>query len=272
MEQVGKSENQSFWEHLDVLRASLVKIAIVTGASSGMGREYAKLKDELFAVILAPKEADFITYRLLFSLSGWMTGAESPDFFVKLINTGLAEQFLIHMKVAMCMGILCASPYILYQLFRFVSPALYSNERKYVVRVVGSGYVMFMLGVLLSYFLIFPLTFRFLGTYQVNGDVDNLITFDSYISTLVMMCLAMGVIFEISILSWLFAKLGFLSADFMRKYRKHAIVIILVVAAIITPTSNVFTLSLVALPMWVLYEMSIWIVKNSKMNEDTVAT
>lgn len=91
-------------------------------------------------------------------------GCRIPDFFVKLINTGLAEQFLIHMKVAMCMGILCASPYILYQLFRFVSPALYSNERKYVVRVVGSGYVMFMLGVLLSYFLIFPLTFRFLGT------------------------------------------------------------------------------------------------------------
>ena len=161
MEQVGKSENQSFWEHLDVLRASLVKIAIVTVA---FGVVAFFFKDELFAVILAPKEADFITYRLLFSLSGWMTGAESPDFFVKLINTGLAEQFLIHMKVAMCMGILCASPYILYQLFRFVSPALYSNERKYVVRVVGSGYVMFMLGVLLSYFLIFPLTFRFLGT------------------------------------------------------------------------------------------------------------
>ena len=269
MEQVGKSENQSFWEHLDVLRVSLVKIAIVTVV---FGVVAFFFKDELFAVILAPKEADFITYRLLFSLSGWVTGGEPSDFFVKLINTGLAEQFLIHMKVAMCMGILCASPYILYQLFRFVSPALYYNERKYVVRVVGSGYVMFMLGVLLSYFLIFPLTFRFLGTYQVNGDVDNLITFDSYISTLVMMCLAMGVIFEISILSWLFAKLGFLSADFMRKYRKHAIVIILVVAAIITPTSNVFTLSLVALPMWVLYEMSIWIVKNSKMNEDTVAT
>ena len=172
MEQVGKSENQSFWEHLDVLRASLVKIAIVTVA---FGVVAFFFKDELFAVILAPKEADFITYRLLFSLSGWMTGAESPDFFVKLINTGLAEQFLIHMKVAMCMGILCASPYILYQLFRFVSPALYSNERKYVVRVVGSGYVMFMLGVLLSYFLIFPLTFRFLGTYQVSSDVENMI-------------------------------------------------------------------------------------------------
>ena len=120
---------------------------------------------------------------------------------------------------------------------------------------------MFSLGVLVSYFLIFPLTFRFLGTYQVSGEVDNLIALDSYISTLVMMCLAMGIIFEIPILSWLFAKLGFISADFMRRYRKHAVVIILVVAAIITPTSDVFTLSLVALPMWVLYEISILIVK-----------
>ena len=137
--------------------------------------------------------------------------------------------------------------------------------------MVGGGYAMFALGVIVSYFLIFPLTFRFLGTYQVSGDVDNLITLDSYISTLVMMCLAMGIVFEIPILSWLFAKLGFLSADFMRKYRKHAIVIILVVAAIITPTSDVLTLSLVALPMWVLYEVSIWIVKNSKANENTFA-
>lgn len=176
------------------------------------------------------------------------------------------------MKTALCAGMLCTSPYILYQLFRFVSPALYDNERRYVTRMVGGGYAMFGLGVLVSYFLIFPLTFRFLGTYQVSGDVDNFITLDSYISTLVMMCLAMGIVFEIPILSWLFAKLGFLSADFMCKYRKHAIVIILVVAAIITPTSDVFTLSLVALPMRVLYEVSIWIVKNSKTNEDTFAT
>ena len=116
---------------------------------------------------------------------------------------------------------------------------------------------MFGLGVLISYFLIFPLTFRFLGTYQVNDEVDNLITLDSYISTLVLMCLSMGIVFEIPILSWLFAKLGFLSADFMHRYRKHAIVTILIVAAILTPTSDVFTLSLVALPMWLLYEVSI---------------
>lgn len=111
---------------------------------------------------------------------------------------------------------------------------------QYVTRRVVGSYVIFGLDVLISYFLIFPLTFRFLGTYQVSGEVDNLITLDSYISTLVMMCLAMGIVFEIPILSWLFAKLGFLSADFIRRYRKHAIVIILVVAAIITPTSDVF--------------------------------
>lgn len=255
------TDRQSFWDHLDVLREAIVKsllVAVVFGLAAFC------FKEELFAVILAPKDAGFITYRLLYALSGLVTEADAPDFLVKLINTGLAEQFIIHMKTALCVGVLCASPYILYQLFRFVSPALYVNERKYAVRVVGGGYVMFLSGVLLSYFLIFPLTFRFLGTYQVSGEVENMIALQSYISTLMTMSLAMGLVFEIPILSWLFAKLGFLSADFMRKYRRHAIVVILVVAAIITPTSDVFTLSLVALPMWVLYEMSIWIVGKTK--------
>ena len=251
---------QSFWDHLDVLRAAIVKIVAVTIV---FGVAAFFFKEELFTVILAPKEAGFVTYRLLYTLSNLVTEADAPDFLVKLINTGLAEQFIIHMKAAMCTGVLCASPYILYQLFRFMSPALYVNERKYVMRVVGGGYVMFVLGVLVSYFLIFPLTFRFLGTYQVSGDVENMITLQSYISTLMMMSLAMGIVFEIPILSWLFAKLGLISADFMRRYRKHAIVIILVIAAIITPTSDVFTLSLVSLPMWILYEISIVIVKQS---------
>ena len=245
------TDKQSFWEHLDVLRAAIVKsllVAVVFGVAAFC------FKEELFAVILAPKDADFITYRLLVTESG------APDFLVKLINTGLAGQFIIHMKAALCAGVLCASPYILYQLFRFVSPALYVNERKYVVQVVGGGYAMFALGVAVSYFLIFPLTFRFLETYQVSGEVENMIALQSYISTLMTMSLAMGLVFEIPILSWLFAKLGFLSADFMRKYRKHAIVVILVVAAIITPTSDVFTLSLVSLPIWILYETSILLV------------
>lgn len=261
MEQVGKSEKQSFWEHLDALRVSLVRIAVVTVL---FGVVAFFFKEELFAIILAPKDADFVTYRLLFSLSEWFGNIDSPDFFVKLINTGLAEQFLIHMKVAMCMGMLCASPYILYQLFRFVSPALYVNERKYMVRMIGWGYVMFMIGVFVSYFLIFPLTFRFLGTYQVSEQVENMISLQSYISTLLMMSLAMGIVFEIPILAWLFAKLGFISADFMRRYRRHAVVIILVVVAIITPTSDIFTLLVVSLPMWMLYEVSIGIVRRVK--------
>lgn len=260
MEQASESEKQSFWDHLDILRASLVKIAAVTAVFVVVAFFF---KEALFSVILAPKDADFITYRWLYFFSGWVTDEQAQDFYVKLINTGLAQQFMIHMKVAMCTGVLCASPYILYQLFRFVSPALYANERKYVVRVVGYGYIMFMVGVLISYFLIFPLTFRFLGTYQVSDQVENMISLQSYISTLLMMSLAMGIVFEIPILSWLFAKLGFISADFMRRYRRHAVVIILVVAAIITPTSDVFTLLLVSLPMWLLYEVSIWIVKRS---------
>lgn len=262
-----ETNTQSFWEHLDVLRTAIMKIVVVAVV---FGIAAFFFKEQLFDVVLAPKDDRFITYQLLNRIAAW-AGDSMDSFSIRLINTGLAQQFIIHMKTALCAGVLCTSPYILYQLFRFVSPALYDNERKYVTQMVGGGYAMFSLGVLVSYFLIFPLTFRFLGTYQVSGDVDNLISLDSYISTLVMMCLAMGVVFEIPILSWLFAKLGFLSAEFMRKYRKHAIVIILAVSAIITPTSDVFTLSLVAFPMWILYEVSIWIVKNSKMNEDSFA-
>lgn len=251
------TDKSTFWDHLDVLRTAIVRsvaVALLFGVAAFC------FKEQLFAVILAPKEADFVTYRLLFRIGGLLTESDSPDFFVPLINTGLAEQFVIHMKMALSAGALCASPYILYQLFRFVSPALYADERRYVVRVVGGGYAMFLTGVAVSYFLIFPLTFRFLGTYQVSGEVANMITLQSYVSTLMTMSLAMGIVFEIPILAWLFAKLGFLSAAFMRRYRKHAIVAILVVAAVITPTSDVFTLTLVALPMWLLYEASIWIV------------
>lgn len=261
-------DSQTFWDHLDVLRVAFLKII---AASVVFGFVAFFFKERLFDVILAPKHSDFITYRILNKITTWTDG-EVDYFHVQLINTGLAQQFVIHMKVALCTGLLCVSPYILYQLFRFVSPALYDNERKYVTRIVGGGYVMFCVGVSVCYFLIFPLTFRFLGTYQVSGEVDNLITLDSYIHTLMLMSLTLGFVFEIPVLSWLFAKLGFLTDGFMRHYRKHAIVIILAVAAIITPTSDVFTLLLVAFPMWILYEISILIVKTTivQKNEDSV--
>ena len=248
----------NFWDHLDVLRGVLLRIVAVTVL---FGIVAFCFKDALFAIVLAPKDSGFITYRWLEAAGGLIPGNDLLDFNVKLINTGLAEQFIIHLKTAMCAGFLCASPYILYQLFLFVSPAFYANERKFAVRSVSWGYLMFIIGVGISYYLIFPLTFRFLGTYQVSGEVENMISLQSYMSTLIMMSLAMGVVFEMPVLAWLFSRFGFLSPGFMRKYRKHAIVVILIAAAVITPTSDVFTLLLVSLPMCLLYEVSILIVR-----------
>lgn len=251
------SNTQTFWDHLDILRGVLLKIAAVAVV---FGIVAFLFKEQLFAIVLAPNNPDFITYRCLEQFSGFFSDESSVGFHVQLINTGLAEQFIIHMKTALCAGVLCASPYILYQLYRFVSPALYANERHYAVRTVGWGYLLFIIGVLVSYFLIFPLTFRFLGTYQVAGDVDNMISLQSYMSTLILMCLSLGIVFEMPVLAWMFAKMGFINAGFLRKYRRHAIVIILIVAAVITPTSDIFTLLLVSLPMYLLYEASILLI------------
>lgn len=208
-------------------------------------------KDMLFGVVLAPAGSGFLTYRLL--------GFE--PFTLHLINTGLTEQFMVHMKVAMLAGLLIASPYILYVLFRFISPALYDNERRYSVRITVSAYIMFMVGIVVDYFVIFPLTVRFLGTYQVSADVSNMLTISSYVDTLAMMSLVFGIVFEMPVVSWLMARAGLLRAEWMNCYRRHAVVAILVVAAVITPTSDMFTLLVVSLPIWLLYEASVVVVR-----------
>ena len=251
---------QTFWEHLDELRSALVRI-ICAGVLCGVVAFI--FKEWLFDFILAPSKSDFITYRLLNSLSG-ITGVAVEEFSVEMINTALAQQFIIHMKTAFIVGLLCASPYILYCIMRFIAPALYNTEKRLVFGVVGSGYAMFLVGMALCYLLIFPLTFRFLGTYQVSDEVVNMISLESYISTLTGMSLMMGIVFELPIICWLMAKLGVLEASFMRNYRKHAVVAILVVAAVITPTADAFTLALVTLPMYLLYEISIRVVSNTK--------
>lgn len=242
------SGSLTFWEHLDILRGSLIRMlvaAIVAGVAAFL------LKDWLFDVVLAPSSSDFITYRLL--------GVE--PFRIKLVNTGLTEQFMIHMKVSLVAGILIASPYILYLLFRFISPALYDNERRYSVRLTVAAYLMFLFGVAVNYFVIFPLTVRFLGTYQVSDDIHNLLTISSYVDTLAMMSLVFGIVFEIPVVSWLLARFGLLKSVWMSRYRRHAIVAIVIVAAVITPTSDVFTLFMVSLPIWLLYEASVLIVR-----------
>ena len=237
----------TFWDHLDELRGCIIRILIATVA---VGLVAFCFKQQLFDIVLAPRSSRFISYRLL--------GVE--PFNISLMNTGLTEQFMIHVKTALYAGLLLASPYVLYELFRFVSPALYTKERKYATRVVGAAYVMFIIGTLLNYFLIFPLTVRFLGTYQVSPDVQNMLTLQSYMDTLIGMSFVMGVVFELPVVCWLMAVMGILKASFMRRTRRHAIVIILIAAAIITPTTDAFTLFVVALPIWLLYEASIAIV------------
>jgi sec-independent protein translocase protein TatC len=239
----------TFWDHLDELRSVIIRAFVVTVVVAVVA---FCLKDELFAVVLAPRTSDFITYRLM--------GVE--PFSIHLMNTGLTEQFMIHMKTAFYAGVLVASPYIVYLLFRFISPALYDNERRYATALVSSGYLMFMLGTLLNYFLIFPLTVKFLGTYQVSEDVANMLTLQSYMDTLLMMSLVMGIVFELPVVSWLLSRMGLINAQMMKTWRKHAVVAILIISAIITPTTDAFTLFVVALPIWLLYEVSILIVNS----------
>ena len=238
----------TFWEHLDELRSCLIRIAI---AVIGLAFFIFFLKEDLFRIVLAPKSSDFVTYRLL----------HVSAFDIHLMNIGLTEQLMIHLKTAMYVGLLLASPYILYQIFRFVSPALYTNERKYAVGIVGSAYIMFMLGNLLNYFLIFPFTLKFLGTYQVSNDVANMLTLQSYMDTLFILSLMIGVVFELPVVTWILGKMGFIDKQMMQRYRKHAIVLILIIAAIITPTTDAFTLIIVSVPIWLLYELSVLIVK-----------
>lgn len=244
----------TFWDHLDVLRAVLIRTAIAVVV---FGIIAFCMKEELFSIVLAPCSSDFITYKLL--------GAEA--FRIHLMNTGLTEQFMIHMRTAIYAGMLVASPYILYELFRFVSPGLYQNERHYAVWIVGAAYVMFLVGTLINYFVVFPLTVRFLGTYQVSPEVANMLTLQSYIDTLLGMCLVMGVVFELPVVCALMGSMGLLTDHFMATYRRHAVVAILVVAAIITPTTDVFTLFVVSLPIYLLYEISIQIVRITKLNK-----
>ena len=238
----------TFWEHLDVLRGVILRslaVVVVLGVVAFC------LKDWLFAVVLAPRSSDFVSYRLL----------DVEPFSLHLMNTGLTEQFMTHMRVALYAGLLCALPYVLYELFRFVSPGLYAGERRAALWIVSSAYAMFALGTLVNYFVIFPLTVRFLGTYQVSPDVDNMLTLRSYVDTLISMSFVIGVVFELPVVCAILSRMGFISGTMMRRYRRHAIVAILVVAAIITPTTDVFTLLIVSLPIWLLYELSILIVR-----------
>ncbi|MDO5446556.1 MAG: twin-arginine translocase subunit TatC [Prevotellaceae bacterium] len=248
----------TFGGHLEVLRRMLIRIiAVITVIALVV----FCFKDETFALLLAPSKSDFITYRWIENACNYFgIDFHFEAYAVKLIAVELSSQFMTHVTTSFYLALLAASPYILYELFRFVSPALYENERRYSARTIVTIYVLFVIGVLMTYFVLFPISFRFLGTYQVSDAVVNNITLDSYIGTLTTLTLLMAVIFQLPVISFFLAKMGIITSSMLAKYRRHAFILIMIVAAIITPP-DIMTLILVTVPMYMLYEMSILIIK-----------
>lgn len=244
--------------HIEVFRQMLFRILSVGGVISVI---VFCFKDITWQILLAPSEWDFYTYRWI-ERAIQIVGLDFHfnEFHVDMIATDLSSQFMTHITTAVYLGLLGASPYILYELFRFISPALYENERKYSVQVAGIIYVLFLLGVLMSYFVLFPISFRFLGTYSVSAKVVSNITLDSYISTFVSLTLVMGVVFQLPVIAFFLGKLGVVNSEMLSRYRKHSFIVIMLVAAIITPP-DLMTLILVTIPLYLLYEVSIRVVK-----------
>ena len=249
----------TFGGHLEVLRQMLFR---VLGAAGFISVVVFCFKENTWSILMAPSEWDFVTYRWI-EKSVQIIGFSDFHFekyYVDLIATDLSSQFMTHITTSLYLGMLGASPYILYELFRFVSPALYENEKKYSVQVVVIVYLLFILGVLMSYYVLFPISFRFLGTYSVAEKVHSTITLDSYISTFTTLTLLMGVIFQLPVIAFALTKLGFINSGMLAKYRKHALILIMLVAAIITPP-DLMTLILVTIPLYILYEVSIRVAK-----------
>ncbi len=258
-------ENQmlTFGGHLEVLRRMLFRVLIVTAVFACV---IFCFKNTTFDLLLAPSKSDFCLYHWIerfFARVGY--DFHFAPFEVDLIATDLSSQFMTHISTSLYLGLLCASPYILFELFRFISPALYENERKYSIPVLFIIYALFIVGVLMSYFILFPISFRFLGTYSVAEQVHSTITLDSYISTFVTLTLVMGVVFQLPVIAYFLAKIGIINGEMLAKYRQYAFLIIIITAAIITPP-DLMTMVLVTVPLYILYEVSIVIAKHVKPN------
>ena len=264
MEEANKDQLQemSFWDHLDVLRGVLIKIAVVLVA---MAIVFFALMPYIFDnIILAPCHGDFVLYRLFEHITSIVPGApqfSTEGFQVNLINIQLASQFFIHMSTSFWLALVFSFPIVIYLLWTFVSPALYAHEKRGIKRAFAFGNLMFFLGVAVGYFVVFPVTLRFLADYHVSEMVPNQISLDSYMDTFLMLIFIMVIIFELPLLAWLLGNIGVLHRDFFKKYRRHAIVVLLILAAFITPTGDPFTLTIVFLPLYLLYEVSACLVK-----------
>ncbi len=257
-EQPSNSGLLTFGGHLEVLRKMLFRIIVVVIVLASI---IFCLKNETFSILLAPQHSDFFTFKLIehwIQTLGW--NFHFTEYNIPLISTELSSQFMTHITVSCVLGVLIASPYIVLELFRFISPALYDSEKKYSFIVALVIYVLFIIGLLMSYFILFPISFQFLATYQVDESITSTITLDSYISTFTTLTFLMGVVFQLPVFAYILGKMGFIDVDLLRKYRAYAFVIIMIIAAIITPP-DIFTLILVTFPIYGLYEISILVLR-----------
>lgn len=264
-----QQEEMSFWDHLEDLRWTLFRcvIALIVFTIGAFVSMYYLFDP----VILAPTRSDFILYRVLCKLTTSIP--LMPDFcddtyLVNIFNVKLASPFFFHMSTSFWLALLITFPYLVYEIWRFIRPALYDNERNNIRWAFCLGTIMFFIGCAVGYFFVFPMTLRFLATYRLSDAIAEQVSLESYIDTFIMMIFVMGVVFEMPLVSWLLSKLGLLNRSFFNKYRRHAIVGLLIAAAFITPSSDPFTLGCVFFPLYGLYELSALFVKKAPEEEE----
>jgi len=264
-----EEKNLSFWDHLEVLRWTIIRIVLALVIFMSAIFTYSKV---IFTdVIFAPLSSDFWFYRLLCTLSELLSfPALCPeDFTIKLININLAGQFMVDIGASFSLSLIFVVPYILFEIWRFVKPALYDKERKNIGLIFFSSTFLFYLGVTVAYMIVFPLTVRFLGTYEISSLVPNQISLQSYMGTLYILIFGLGIMFEMPVLAYLLSKTGLITKQMLKKVRSYALVVLLILSALITPTTDPFTMLVVALPLYLLYELSILVSKPAtEVDED----
>ncbi|HWK56638.1 MAG TPA: twin-arginine translocase subunit TatC [Parapedobacter sp.] len=247
----------SFFDHLEVLRWHLIRSAIAVIVFMVVAFSFY---DFIFDdVIMGPKDANFWTYRVMCRIADWLN---TPDFCVTevpgtIINTQMAGQFILQINSSLIIAVMLGFPYLLYEVWLFIKPALTDIERKSASGFVFYASLLFVLGVLFGYFVVVPLAMNFLANYSISGDIANTITVQNYLSFVATLTLGCGIIFELPIVIFILSKLGIMTPQFMRKSRQYAVVVILIIAAIITPTPDIITMLTVSFPMFILYELSI---------------
>ena len=250
-----QTATMTFWEHVESLRGVVIK---AIGVWVFMAVAFFIFMPQIFdGIILAPCRGNFIIYQILDQLAALcpeLADSSSAEFHVELINVELASQFFIHMTTSCWLALAVSTPIILYLLWGFVKPGLYPKEQHRGAMAFVLGYIMFAIGASVGYFIVFPLTMRFLSGYQLSPDVPNIISITSYIDMFMSIVLVLGLLFELPLLAWILGRLGLLTRTFFNKYRRHAIVLLLILAAIVTPTGDPFTLFAVFIPVYLVWE------------------